>query len=152
SAGLVQRVVVRVGEVDDDYLAVYDTPSASSLFAEYRWLMRSLSGCGGKSSQTGCTIGAVKLGDAPCARAPLASRRSLPGTVVVLMVGAAAIGLRGLSGLDLFCDEAQSAEIASSLWTHGDLNLFRYSHFLPDRFFRNGPIVYFPPLSYAVAA
>jgi hypothetical protein len=73
-------------------------------------------------------------------------------TAVALILAAAGVRLHGLAERDLYCDEAQAALIAASFRTHGELNLFRFSRFLPDAFFRYGTIVYFPPLSYLVSA
>lgn len=80
------------------------------------------------------------------------ARRGASVLAAVFVVSGAAIRLHGLADVDLFCDEAQATEIASSLWSHGELNPFRYSRFLPNTFFRDGILVYFPPLSYVVAA
>jgi len=71
---------------------------------------------------------------------------------VALVIVAAGIRLQHLADIDLYGDEALTAEIASSLWQHGELNPFRFSRFLPDWYFRNGIFIYFPPLSYVVAA
>src|SRR5262245_21059027 len=68
------------------------------------------------------------------------------------MLVAAIVRLHGLAELDIFCDEALATEIAASFWRHAELNPFRYSRFLPDYFYRAGTILYFPPLSYVVAA
>src|SRR5215470_871332 len=71
---------------------------------------------------------------------------------VALVIVAAGIRLQHLADIDLYNDEALTAEIASSLWQHGELNPFRFSRFLPDWYFRSGIFIYFPPLSYVVAA
>jgi hypothetical protein len=58
------------------------------------------------------------------------------GTAAALILTAAGVRQHGLAERDLYCDEAQAALIAASFWTHGELNLFRYSRFLPDYSFR----------------
>ena len=84
--------------------------------------------------------------------------RTSPWSAVVLVacaafvIAAAWIRVHRLADIDLFCDEALGSEIASSLWQHGELNPLRFSDFLPQHQLRNGVFIYFPPLSYAVAA
>src|SRR4029453_11464829 len=81
-----------------------------------------------------------------------AARRRIVGTAAALILTAAGVRQHGLAERDLYREEAQGALMAASFWTHGELNLFRSSRFLPDYFFRSGTIVYFPPLSYLVTA
>src|SRR6516165_789058 len=71
---------------------------------------------------------------------------------VALVIIAAGLRLQHLTDVDLYVDEAMATEIASSLWQHGELNPLRFSRFLPDWYFRNEIFIYFPPLSYVVAA
>src|SRR5262245_14136024 len=71
---------------------------------------------------------------------------------VALVIVAAGIRLQRLADIDLYNDEAMATEIASSLWQYGELNPLRFSRFLPPGQLRNGVFIYFPPLSYVVAA